>query len=208
MRGLLLKDFYMVWKYCKIYLIVVLVFIAVFIVGDNSLYFVFYPCLLAGMIPITLIAYDERSGWESYCKGLPYTGVQIVSAKYIVGLCCQALTLLLTGIAFAARMIYAEKFDIGEFLYFLILVQVISCAASASVLPFLYRFGVEKGRIAYYVMVGLIVAGAFICMNLNQKDVSGGAALTWIPWAVCAAGIAVYALSWRLSVVFYRKREG
>jgi len=54
MKGLLLKDWYMVWKYCKYYFLLGIVFFAFSIVEDN-MFFVFYPCLLCGIIPANLL---------------------------------------------------------------------------------------------------------------------------------------------------------
>ena len=84
MKGLLLKDLYMVVKYCKAYLLIAVVFLAVSLMGSDNLFFIFYPCLLCGMIPVNLLAYDERSRWPQYCGTLPYTKGQIVSGKYLM----------------------------------------------------------------------------------------------------------------------------
>ncbi|MDE7281371.1 MAG: ABC-2 transporter permease, partial [Ruminiclostridium sp.] len=66
MKGLILKDLYMTVKYCRIYLLIAVVFIAVSFVGNDSLFFIFYPCLFCGMIPVSLLGYDERSRWLQY----------------------------------------------------------------------------------------------------------------------------------------------
>lgn len=63
MKGLLLKDWYMMKKYCRAYLLIAVVFIAVSLFSNDNMFFVFYPCLLCGMIPVNLLAYDERSRW-------------------------------------------------------------------------------------------------------------------------------------------------
>ena len=86
MKGLLLKDFYMAAKYCRAFLLLVIVFLAVSIWGDENVFFVIYPVLIAGMIPVTLYSYDEREKWTLYSGTLPYTRTQFVSSKYLVGL--------------------------------------------------------------------------------------------------------------------------
>ncbi len=59
MKGLLLKDFYMTKKYCKIYLLMAAVFLAISCVGNTNMVFAFFPIILSGMIPINLLTYDE-----------------------------------------------------------------------------------------------------------------------------------------------------
>lgn len=41
MKGLLLKDLYMVVKYCKAYLLIAVVFLAVSLMGSDNLIFIF-----------------------------------------------------------------------------------------------------------------------------------------------------------------------
>ena len=42
MKGLLLKDLYMTVKYCRIYLLIAVVFIAVSFAGNDSIFFIAY----------------------------------------------------------------------------------------------------------------------------------------------------------------------
>lgn len=204
MKGLFLKDFYMVIKYCRWHLLIVLIFILAITVGGENLFLGFFPCLLAGMIPATLLSYDEHSKWDMYCKGLPYKGAEVVSAKYLIGLCCQFFVMILTGIAFAVRMNILNEFDLREYLYSTILIQAVSGAASSLILPFLFKFGVDKGRVAYYCIMGTLAAGG---VGLLKSGGSRAAAHTWTVPVICIVAIAVYAVSWLLSAAFYKKRE-
>ena len=40
MKGLLLKDWYMMKKYCRAYLLITVIFFAVSCVSDNNLFFI------------------------------------------------------------------------------------------------------------------------------------------------------------------------
>ena len=57
MQGLLLKDWYMIKKYCRAYLLLAIIFTVVSFFGEDNLFLIFYPCLLCGVIPVNLIAY-------------------------------------------------------------------------------------------------------------------------------------------------------
>ncbi len=204
MKGLILKDFYMIVKYCRAYLLIAAVFIAVSFAGDGNMFFVAYPCLLSGMIPITLLAYDERSKWHEYSGTLPYSKAQIVSGKYLTGLIMQLAILVLTGIVQAVKMSVSGVFDLKEYMTLLTMLLILSCTTSALCLPLIFKWGVEKGRIAYYVGIGIIISTYFTVMSiLGGKLPEAGRYGGILP----LAGIAVYALSWWLSVVFYKKRE-
>lgn len=206
MKGLLLKDWYMVWKYCKYYFLLGIVFFAFSIVEDN-MFFVFYPCLLCGIIPANLLGYDERSRWMQYSGTLPYTRAQIVSAKYLIGLFAQTAMLFLMGIAQGIRMGMDGSFRGNDFLVIMLLLLIASTLTSSVSLPFIFRLGVEKGRAAYYVLVGLISGISVAMTGLFRGPFRTVIRPNLVLVLLAVAGVGIYALSWYLSVVFYRKRE-
>ncbi len=207
MKGLLLKDLYMMKKYCKTYLLIMVVFIAVSFASSENLFFVFYPCLLCGMIPVNLLGYDERSRWLQYSETMPYSKEQIVSGKYLIGLGTQGTILLITGISQAIRMSISGTFVLGEYLVFMMLLLTMSLLASSITLPFIFKLGVEKGRMAYYIMIGIVCAGSVVSSNLLSNGIQAEIRLNGILPVVCLVGIGIYTLSWYLSIVFYKKRE-
>lgn len=209
MKGLLLKDFYMTVKYCRTYLLIGIVFIAVSFAGAESqnMFFVFYPCLLCGMIPVNLLAYDERSRWLEYSGTLPYTKAQLVSAKYLVGVIVQGVMLLAVGIAQAVRMNLAGSFRLGEYGMIMALIFAMATITSSISLPFMFRWGVEKGRIAYYCMIGFVCAAGYLGSVFFTESRKVTAAGSLVPWAMILLGTAIYAASWLASIALYQKRE-
>ena len=156
MKGLLLKDWYMMRKYCRSYLFIAVGFLILSFMDKSNMFFVFYPCLFCGMVPVNLLAYDERSRWLTYSGTLPYTRAQIVSGKYLIGLFTQTAMLLLTGIAQGIRMGMDGGYRVTDVLVILLLLLIASTVTSSVTLPFMFKLGVERGRAAYYVMIGLI----------------------------------------------------
>ncbi len=207
MKGLILKDLYMMKKYCKAYLLIVVVFIAVSFASSENLFFMFYPCLLCGMIPVNLLSYDERSKWLQYSETMPYTKGQIVSGKYLIGLGTQVTILLVTGIAQAIRISINGTFVLAEYLVLMMLLLIMSLLSSSITLPFIFKLGVEKGRMAYYIMVGVVCASSIASSTLLSEGVQAEIKLKGILPLICLVGIGIYALSWYLSIVFYKKRE-
>lgn len=207
MKALLLKDYYMLKKYGKAFLVIELVFLLLSLMPSDNMFFVYYPCMLCGMIPVSLMSYDEKSKWDAYCSVLPYTNAQIVSAKYIFGLIIQVLLLVITGITQTVKMSMEGAFHPGQFLLMMTIPVMLSCLSTGGCLPFLFKFGVEKGKAAYFGMIGVICAGSAIAaqlMNLNTKIEVGFGLVMFL---VVLAAIGLYALSWYLSIRFYEKRE-
>ncbi len=207
MKGLLLKDWYMMKKYCRAYLLIAAVFIAVSLVSNDNLFLVFYPCLLCGMIPVNLLGYDERSRWMQYSGTMPYTKTQIVSAKYLIGLLAQLAIMIAIGTAQGIKMSVAGNFDLGEFAVLLLLLLIVSTLTSSISLPFIFKLGVEKGRTAYYVMIGFVCGASVLASSLLRGQLVTEIQPNMVLAMLAAVGIGVYIFSWYMSVVFFKKRE-
>lgn len=208
MKGLLLKDFYMLLKYCRAYLLIALVFFGVSLAEDgNNLFFAFYPCIFCGMIPVNLLAYDERSKWLQYSETMPYSKAQIVSGKYIIGLLVQLLVAIFTGIVQAVRLHINGGFSWKAWFVLMILLIIVSLFASSISLPFMFKLGVEKGRMAYYIMIGVTCATSVIAASVFSKTSQSNLQADAILAILLFGMIAIYALSWYLSIQFFKKRE-
>jgi len=207
MKGLLLKDWYMMKKYCRYYLFVSIGFIILSMMSSGNMFFIFYPCLLCGMIPVNLLGYDERSRWTEYVGTLPYTKTQIVSVKYLTGLFTQIAVLIVICIAQGVKMGIEGNFVLKEFLVLMMLLLIMTSVASSLTLPFVFKYGVEKGRGAYYVMIGVACAGSIIATTIFKDSMQNEIQLNAVLPIACLAGIGIYVLSWYLSIVFYENRE-
>ena len=207
MKGLLLKDWYMMKKYCRYYLFVSIGFINLYMMSSGNMFFIFYPCLLCGMIPVNLLGYDERSRFTEYVGTLPYTKTQIVSAKYLIGLFTQIALLTVICIAQGVKMGIEGTFVLKEFLLLMMLLLIMASVASSLTLPFVFKYGVEKGRAAYYVMIGVVCAGSIIATSIFKEGLQNEMQLNAVLPIACLVGIGIYVLSWYLSVVFYKKKE-
>ena len=207
MKGLILKDLYMIKSYCKSYLLIAAVFLAVSLASSENMFFVFYPCLLCGMIPVTLLGYDERSRWIQYSGTMPYTKTQIVSAKYLIGLFSQLIVLILTGVAQSVKMIVNDNFVMSDFTALMLLMLFLSTFSSSISLPFIFKYGVEKGRVAYYCMICFVCAASFWATAALNWERAEGIKPYLILILLAVFGTVVYVFSWYMSVVLYKKRE-
>lgn len=207
MKGLIIKDLYMTAKYCRSNIIISFLFLLLSLASPDNLFFTFYPAMLGGMIPTNILAYDERSRWIQYSDTLPYSRAQIVSGKYIIGLIAQGTIIVSIGIAHAAVMISNGTFSTEAFGVFMMLILTMSLISSSINLPFMFKYGVEKGRLAYYVMVGIVCGGSVAASQIMTESTEQEINLFGVLPIVCLIGIGIFALSWYLSIVFYKKRE-
>ena len=139
MKGLILKDLYMTKKYFRNYLFIMILFLGLSFASEDNLFVVFYPGLLATMIPVNLLAYDERSHWDMYCGTLPVTRDMVVSAKYLMELMLLGLVYVLTGAVQVVRMVVNQEFHWQSFLVLMsllfILVPSLISSTSMMIIP-------------------------------------------------------------------------
>lgn len=207
MKGLLLKDWYMAKKYCRAHLLIAIVFIAASIyVGEENMFFITYPCIFIATVPTVLLSYDERCKWDEYCGTLPCSKKQFVSEKFLVGLIVTLPLIIITAVIFAVRAGLEGHFNFGETIEIVSVLAIISAFVSSVTLPFMIKLGVEKGRIAYYVMIGVTTALAVLAPNIIGAGIQKEMTFAFAPVAIAAA-LALYVLSWKLSVKLYENRE-
>lgn len=207
MKGLLLKDLYMTAKYFRVYFLLTLAVAAASFFVDGNPFFIYYPCFVCGMLPLSLQSYDEKSKWETFCQALPYTKAQIVSGKYIFGLAIQLLVILPIAASQAFRMHRSGTFSWDIYLTMMGSLVAMGFAVSAIPMPFIFRYGVEKGRMAQYLMIAIFCGGLVAASIWFGEALPAVRTFPALPPLVFLAAAGLYALSWYLSIVFYRKRE-
>lgn len=206
MKGLLLKDFYML-KNLRAFILFMVIFLIVSAFSSENMFMLFYPCVLAGIIPVSLLGYDERSKWDKYSLALPYTREQIVSAKYLMGLFIQLTVLVFAGVAQIFYMKNNGGFNGQGFLILFSTLSALSFFTSSISLPFMFKWGVEKGRMVYYIMIGLACGSSILVADMFTENIIPTDTATITFPILTLISIAVFALSWYLSIVFFRKRE-
>ena len=207
MKGLLKKDWYMARKYCRSYILIVLVYGVLGSLPQGS-FLRALPGVMAAMIPVTILAYDERSHWEEYSKTLPCTAKEMVGSKYLLGISFQLVALLISTLSY---VIYAKTnncFSGPDFIGNMGSILVLSALAGSLCLPVMFRWGVEKGRIAYYAVIVLAMVISSVITALQENGVfTAVIPHGWAPLLLIAAAAALELGSWSLSVRFYAKRR-
>lgn len=210
MKGLLLKDFYMTKQYCRYFLMVLLGFIAIFILGKGDAFYLAYPMVICMNIPFTLIAYDERSKWDINLLTMPFTRKQLVTSKYLGALILLIGTVLAIAIAYIAGTMRHGEFEWLAFAEMMVLIAFSGLLSPSILLPLVFRFGSERGRLFYYITLLICFAVVGMGMELMKQpkflallsDIS-----SWLLPGTVILGALILLISWALSVRFYENRE-
>lgn len=206
MKGLIQKDLYMIWAYCRAFLLMVLVFTAAGGIGKDNWFFVLYPMLIGVMMPVSILSYDEKSHWDRYCGALPVSRAQVVSSLYLLTLAGVAVMLVLIVLVQGLRLSQAGR--LAELPAIIAIALSIGLVFPAILMPIQFRLGVEKGRIAYYIITGAACAiGVFAAYHMPDTSAEINLSPSAGTLLFTAAAALLYALSWLLSIRFYEKRE-
>lgn len=201
MKGLLLKDLYMTGKYCKPYIFIVILF--TILSGYTTQVFMhIYPLVFVSMIPFTLGAYDEKSKWNIYCDTFPVSRKAVVSSRYVLTLIFVGATLILSIVSYIVSTFISNGFDARSYLSIVAMMLLVSFVNTSVILPIYFKFGTEKARIIYMVGVGA-TTGITMGVSVGMSD-----DLTAInPFVWIMISLALYGLSWIVSINLYENKE-
>ena len=193
MKALVLKDFYVLWKQMRMFL---LIMVLLSVVGGifNSVFVVVW----CAMLPYTAMAYDERSHWDQLAAMMPYSKRDIVLSKYVLGWLSMAAAMVLSLVFQTAASAFTHESPTLSALAMSFLGGVIALDIT---LPMVLRFGVERGRWGFMVIIFGVAAlgGAIAGMAEDLPSIS----LPVIALLPLAAVIAT-AISIPLSMKLYK----
>lgn len=163
MKSLLLKDFYVITKQLKIFLIIIPVIALT--AGEAMSTF---SILLGAVLPMTAIAYDERSKWNELAAMMPYSKFDLIFSKYLLGYLCMfgaALLVFIGQIIGKNNGIVVIDDDINVLL-FAVMGGLIFIAINT---PILFKFGSEKGRFVFIITMALVGASGPILQKVDSR---------------------------------------
>lgn len=210
MKGLLAKEWCVIYKTGAFMLIVILLFAV--IGAYSSLFSMFvYVALMLGIIPVNYMALDESSGWHQYALTMPCARRTIVSAKYVIMLILAAAATAITAAGLFIGMRKQGVFSAEIYAVYLTVTLVMGVLLPSIAFPFNFKFGTAKGRLAMVIMCCSLAGfmGAWFntyydgnaAVHLERLSVSAA-----IPIVLLAVAL-LCALSWRISVRVYENKD-
>lgn len=210
MVGLLLKDMYSLNKNIKQYGISSALFIILAINMKSSIYFVYMVILMSTMLIFTALANDEMAKWDKYALTMPVARGEIVLSKYAL-----FIVLTLIGMTFASIVgIVMTSFLSYESIKTILTASIsgagISCLFISLMLPIVFKYGVEKGRILFIAVMAvpafLVVGGSKLIEKFNIPIPTFSQVRPYLYFAP-AIVLALLFISYKVSLSIYEKKE-
>lgn len=194
MKGLLLKDFYSLRQQLIYYLIFTAASVVLTFTWQNVSVLMGISVFLTISIPTSAMAYDERDRWTKYARACGLKPREIVAEKYL-------LMLLSAATVFVPLTVYeifaAEK----EWLTVAVFMSL-ALITAAALLPLMFKYGVEKGRVALMVAFVAILAVSIGVIALAENNPSADLTTLLcvaVPLAAVAAVVASVIISVKIA---------
>ncbi|MCB7304217.1 ABC-2 transporter permease [Bariatricus massiliensis] len=168
MKGMLLKDIFLLKELKKMVFLFAAVSIMMLIGGGNEAIVLGYFNVLMLSVAMNSTSYDDYNNGYSFLFTLPITRKEYVKEKYIfgflVGFSGWLFTVVITSVSLLAR----GKMNVGEWGPICLIFLGLSILGLSVSLPAAIKYGSDKGRI----MMILFMAAIFVIIVLGEKLVT------------------------------------
>lgn len=217
MRALLLKDILALKRTLRIYAAFLVVYCGIGIFSDNPSFFMVFITVLSIMLPINAMTIDKGCHWNAYAACLPIPRSMGVLSKYVLaglGILAAIIPCLVFRLVDRYTSLITDTISWSE----IALMTALALTILAFQMPFLFRFGPERGRFAS--MAALLL----LCIGLPMIVMQGGMdALTqtlhsdfllellgWVGsrmWVLIVIALALNVLSAVISIVIVNRHD-
>lgn len=201
MRGLIIKDFLMLKQQVRVLLTIMAIWVVISVIGKNPSTMTFVIFFSAIMLPISGLSYDEYSKWNEVVFTMPIKPKDVIKSKYIVGIGFIVIAVLVSSII----SIIMGSGMLAKLNLLFIPAGIIFLSI---MFPLLFKFGTEKSRlISMSVMmlptiIFMIVAQMGYLDHLNIKML-----MKWLPYSFLVVSIFCLAISYKVSLNIFEKKE-
>ena len=194
MKGLFLKDFYNLRQLLLWYGVMMALFIAAAVISKNLSFMMGFGVFITISTASSSMAYDEKDNWYKFARACGLSPLAIAAEKYLLTLALGALSFALLAVCQTVIGEIDWMLNAGFF--------AINLMIGAVVFPVLFKFGVEKGRLA---LIAALVAA--IALSVLLMSVSGSITTPLALALFTAACLALFALSMWLSAKILGKKD-
>lgn len=213
MKGLILKDLLNLKKAIKTMLIVGIAY-SIFFSTVQPTFLTGILTLLFSMQSLSSFSYDEYAKWDSYALTLPISRKDLVFSKYILFMTFPIIGSVLSIILSTIIGLFKQTLMVEEIfasaMGFLFSMEILFLI----ILPLIFKFGIERGRIMITVVSFSIFGILFLVIKLIQAlnlpflSLEQIYALTpIIPWIALVMVALIAYLSYQVSLRIVEKKE-
>lgn len=213
MRGLLVKDLYMISGFRKQYTLVLLFMGGWSFFMKSFSFLAMYAIILGGMMTLTLTSMDEAVHFNRYALTMPISVRTLVKEKYVMTCLCIATGSLFALAIESAAMLVSWHEGAAEWIEMAALSTFFLVAYTVSI-PVIFKYGVEKARYIYMgimiVMAAVVVGCIYLTKSTHVIEFEGapsGLAVAIFLGILLLIDVVVVSVSYRVSLRIVKDKE-
>lgn len=208
MTALILKDIATLKK-TLLLTVIISIALAVYGINENELFMV--PSICA-MIPLILTAiafgYDTKSNFEQFAFSMP-----IKKSSYVLSKLFFAFVFGLVGsVCIFVLLMTKNQMPLDNILFIALITLAVSILMSAIQLPFILKYGAEKGRLIMVITYFLIFALSTLLKEKSDflvklMEIFSKNSMSMISLGILVISISIIGVAVKLSVMIMEKKE-
>ena len=216
MKGLLIKDFKLLKGQKNFFMIIVAIAIGMSTLMEDSSFIIGYLTFVSSLFTLSTISYDEFDNGNAFLFSLPVTRESYVLEKYEFGFFVGGVFWLFATVIVVITELIKKTDIVSHTILSALLVLSVMLIVLAVMLPFQFKFGGEKSRIAILGAVGLLFVIGFVVVKIAELfHIDLPAILNHLPTVsmgmlpAAALGIAMLVLlvSLKISMIIMNRKE-
>lgn len=169
MKGIIIKDLLNLRNSLKTSLLILLIFSYMAYKSEDPKYLVAVFVLIISMQSISSMSYDEMAKWDIYALTMPMSKSKLVISKYILSILLSIIALIISATTSYFFILPISNMSTTEFLLSSYLIFAIAILFISTLLPLIYKYGVEKSRLLTFVVISIPVLIGIILNQLGIK---------------------------------------
>lgn len=207
MRGLILKDLFILKQNYKTFFVLIIFFILAMFQNSSAASFTSVINAVFTMMITTTISYDNLAKWDKYALTMPITRKEMVLSKYICSIIFNLIGLVLGIVIVFAMGIIRNNLNITEIFISAISSAIVMIIFISLMFPLVYKFGVEKFRI-FLILIFMIPV--FFILALSNMTNVGKLIDKWLIYIIISVPVIAvigFVLSYFISIKIYENKE-
>ncbi len=212
MKGLMLKELYLIKSFAKQYVLFLVLMAAWSIMVHNISFVATYIMVLGSSLILSTTSMDELVSFNRFAVTMPIDGKKIVKSKYTVLFLTVGLGEVLVWLFDRAVNLLADwKMEMidGEGM---IVMVALFLSANAISIPVMFKVGVTKSRYTYIVVmitIGFIILGGYKASEMAGIPIDDmlNSIESILNLITSAIAVLIVIVSYLISVKIVQKKE-
>lgn len=212
MKGLILKELYLIKSFSKQYVLLMVLMGAWSVFVHNISFVAIYVMVLGSSMVLSTTSMDEAVSFHKFAVTMPVNARTLVKSKYVILFLTVGVGELLVWLFSAAvNLLPTGSMEIVG-MEGMIVTGCLFLSANAASIPVMFKVGVTKSRYTYLIV--MVVIGGVILGGYKASKLAGLSLddmLTEMEWALNLTAVilatVIVAVSYFISVKIVQKKE-